>query len=499
MAYNHLRLALVYNDIDSLDLGITNLNASVKYFEDLGDTTTLIYAENTLGRVLEKQSNFEAAFMHYQTAHRIAKKVGNQEEVAFTLLSMASAKLALNEPAQSLDYANQARTFAVENGYPNSLKRSYDILHKSEEKRGNYQKALSYLSQYMVLSDSLNGVEVKERVAELETKYETAKKEAEIERLSLENELQMANLAKSRNAQLAIGIGSFMTIVALAVFYTQRNKKLRAETLHAHTTSVAQIDLSNNSLLEDLVMHTTSLQSLDLTSNPNLWRVYVYDNQLSEFDLRNGNNSWITSFRAEGNDLTCISVDDVAYSETNWSSVDGAAAFSTDCSNGANDILTFSFSEQTGAATIDATNHTIEIEVATGTSLTALEPTITFSEGASISPSGAQDFTNAVTYTVTAENYDEQEWTVTVTKKELTLGVSQLQNLSVYPNPTMGVVSIDGINQPFTVQVLDLGGKEMMTSNEKELNLSDLRTGMYLLHVELADGSTKVIRISKTN
>ncbi|WP_436517970.1 T9SS type A sorting domain-containing protein [Ekhidna sp. To15] len=186
-------------------------------------------------------------------------------------------------------------------------------------------------------------------------------------------------------------------------------------TLHAHTTSVAQIDLSNNGHLEDLVMHTTSLQSLDLTSNPNLWRVYVYDNQLSEFDLRNGNNSGITSFRAEGNDLTCISVDDVAYSETNWSSVDGAAAFSTDCSNGANDILMFSFSEQTGAATIDATNHTIEIEVEIGTSLTALEPTITVSDGANTSPSGLQDFTNAVTYTVTAENYDEQDWAVTVT------------------------------------------------------------------------------------
>jgi hypothetical protein len=83
----------------------------------------------------------------------------------------------------------------------------------------------------------------------------------------------------------------------------------------------------------------------------------------------------------------------------------------------ANDILTFVLEEQTGEATINDTAHTVAIEVENGTVVTALEPTITVSEGATIAPlsGAAQDFTSPVTYTVTAENEDTQEWVVTVT------------------------------------------------------------------------------------
>ncbi|WP_172675964.1 PKD domain-containing protein, partial [Croceitalea dokdonensis] len=92
-------------------------------------------------------------------------------------------------------------------------------------------------------------------------------------------------------------------------------------------------------------------------------------------------------------------------------------AQATDPRSSENDILTFNLDDETGTATIDATAHEIVAEVTNGTVLTALTPTITISGNATIVPSSgtAQDFTNSVVYTVTAENGDEQDWTVTVT------------------------------------------------------------------------------------
>jgi len=84
----------------------------------------------------------------------------------------------------------------------------------------------------------------------------------------------------------------------------------------------------------------------------------------------------------------------------------------------ATDITSFTLAAQTGAATINATAHTVAIEVAYGTSLTSLSPAITVSYGASIDPPGgtARNFTSPVTYTVTAEDETTtQVWTVTVT------------------------------------------------------------------------------------
>jgi hypothetical protein len=68
------------------------------------------------------------------------------------------------------------------------------------------------------------------------------------------------------------------------------------------------------------------------------------------------------------------------------------------------------------AGIIDETNHAITVILPVGTDKTALTPTITVSDKATVSPaSGAgQDFTNAVTYTVTAEDGTTQAYTVKV-------------------------------------------------------------------------------------
>ena len=81
------------------------------------------------------------------------------------------------------------------------------------------------------------------------------------------------------------------------------------------------------------------------------------------------------------------------------------------------DILTFTLSEETGEATINAEDHTVAIEVAEGTDVTKLTPTFTLSDGASSDPASGMegDYSDVVTITVTAEDETTQEWTVTVT------------------------------------------------------------------------------------
>jgi predicted extracellular nuclease len=82
-----------------------------------------------------------------------------------------------------------------------------------------------------------------------------------------------------------------------------------------------------------------------------------------------------------------------------------------------NDIISFTLPEQTGPATIDNTNHTVDIEVAYGTDVTSLVPTIEVSLFASITPESgvSTDFTSPVTYTVTAQDGTTQDWLVKVT------------------------------------------------------------------------------------
>jgi hypothetical protein len=80
----------------------------------------------------------------------------------------------------------------------------------------------------------------------------------------------------------------------------------------------------------------------------------------------------------------------------------------------AKDILTFSFTTPPATGVIAGTNITLAVPF--GTNVTALTPTITVSELATVSPASgvAQNFTNPVTYTVTAEDGTTQAYTVSV-------------------------------------------------------------------------------------
>ncbi len=98
------------------------------------------------------------------------------------------------------------------------------------------------------------------------------------------------------------------------------------------------------------------------------------------------------------------------------------------------EIITFATNlTQTGPATINSTNATVTINVPNGTVVTSVIPTIEISSMATINPASGvtQDFTNPLTYTVTAEDGTEKVWTVTVIVNPI-------------PTYTVSVVSANG-------------------------------------------------------
>jgi hypothetical protein len=90
------------------------------------------------------------------------------------------------------------------------------------------------------------------------------------------------------------------------------------------------------------------------------------------------------------------------------------APITTNPANPAKAITSFSFASPAVTGHINETNHTIEVAVPPGTVVTSLTPTIIHS-GASVSPSGAQNFSSPIFYTVTAADASTVDYKVTVT------------------------------------------------------------------------------------
>ena len=99
---------------------------------------------------------------------------------------------------------------------------------------------------------------------------------------------------------------------------------------------LTSIDVHQNIHLEYLECSFNKIKNIDISNNTALTNLFVDDNELISLDLRNGNNTNIVEFYASYNpSLTCINVDDVSWSNTNWLvsnyQIDAQHYFSTNC------------------------------------------------------------------------------------------------------------------------------------------------------------------------
>lgn len=109
--------------------------------------------------------------------------------------------------------------------------------------------------------------------------------------------------------------------------------------LNCSFNSITTLNLSQNIYLNDLNCRNNQLNSLDLSANTNLMDLICRSNVLTSLNVANGNNTNMTSFVAQANPLlTCIEVDDEAWSTSNWINIDAASSFSEDCTAGLNEV-----------------------------------------------------------------------------------------------------------------------------------------------------------------
>ena len=197
----------------------------------------------------------------------------------------------------------------------------------------------------------------------------------------------------------------------LTDLYCQRNK---LSSLNLISNAALVYLCCNNNLLTTLnvsgLVHLSlvecsynKLASLDFSTNTLLQELYCNYNSLTSLNVKNGNNTNISAsnFNATNNaDLTCIQVDDAAYSTANWTSKDDGASYNTSCGtvteiseigkvawsvypNPSNGLVNFRFTpENQGKTTIDIFSVTGELmyRVFEGALESGIEKTIQFTK-----------------------------------------------------------------------------------------------------------------------
>ena len=207
-----------------------------------------------------------------------------------------------------------------------------------------------------------------------------------LEKLYIANN-QLSVIDVSKNTKLKnLDVGK-NSLTSLNVY-----ELLNLETLSCYKNQLTTINLFSNKKLLTFIANENQLKTIDVRGNTNLFWIDVDDNLLENLTIKNGNNSKITTFSATGNSsLTCIEVDDVSFSETNWTQKDATATFSGDCAP-ANDDCSYAIPLVIGQNTpgdINSGNFTNATDCVAGTVIADVWYSITVPETGEFSIEGS--------------------------------------------------------------------------------------------------------------
>ncbi len=257
----------------------------------------------------------------------------------------------------------------------------------------------------------------------------------------------------------------------LTTLNTSQNSAL--EQLIVSTNQIGSIDLTQNTLLSTLWIGGNQLTTLDLSLNSNIVSLIVTGNQLTTLDLslnpnitnfvcnsinsitslnfKNGNNTIVTQFVTNNTpNLTCIEVDDVAYSTANWTNIDPANTFSLHCPLGETYVPDNNFENYlethdangTAVPMGDVTsmgNGVMDDYVTTANINTVLNLNISLQSIADLT--GIEDFTALETFSCSNNPIGSFDISQNVALKNLNCANTSISNLDVSQNTLLEVLT----------------------------------------------------------
>ena len=171
----------------------------------------------------EYQKDYPAALHYLQLAIDYNLQHNIVRSLSFNYNYIAHVYDKMGDPKRSLVYALRALAIAQQLRTPERLVNAYGQLSESYKALGRYDSALYYNTRYNALSDSLANLDKTRQIADMQAKYESVKKEAEIQRLNVEK-TQLVGSRNAKNRQILLLAAGLVTafLVAGMLFWLYR-------------------------------------------------------------------------------------------------------------------------------------------------------------------------------------------------------------------------------------------------------------------------------------
>jgi signal transduction histidine kinase len=241
-----LNLGNIYDEMDKLDSSVFYYEIAIDRSESYGDQRLMAMSYGGMSVTQQRLQNFDLAKHYIQKALPIRSNSNDLEGQAILFNNLGALFNEINKPDSGIYYLKESLKLSQLIGHKETSRDNYQGLSVSYEMKGDHKKALLAHKNYVLVKDSMLNETTNEQIAEIETKYETEKKEKEIAKQKVniaEQELKV----KQRN-YLLFGLFLFVIfIVAMgfSIYKQQRLKQERLEEENRLKDQISQVKIQN--------------------------------------------------------------------------------------------------------------------------------------------------------------------------------------------------------------------------------------------------------------
>ena len=183
------------------------------------DSVGLGYALNDLAEIATNENKLQQALNYIDQSTAIREKLGDAQGVAINYINKGENYFKFGQYQNAAIWMEKCLERSLAIGFTDLSRHTYDYLAKTYKAMGDYKKAYDWQERAIVFKDSLFNADRTRVIQEMQTKYETEKKEQQISLLNSENELKEATI--ERNYFLIVGLITLVLLISLG-FYLWR-------------------------------------------------------------------------------------------------------------------------------------------------------------------------------------------------------------------------------------------------------------------------------------
>ena len=222
--YNNL--ATIYYTFHDLDSSKMYCMLSINLAEEIKCTSEISDSYNVLAFILRKEKKYKEALDLDLKNLAIRISIGDSSSIAETYCRLGIDYCMLNDKPKCIENFTKSIEMYKMQGYKHQLMLTYQEFAKANLLMKDFEQAYYALENYMNLKDSALNSDLNSRFAEMQTKYETEKKEKENQLLIKESELKTSEL-KKKEMWMYFLVGGILLLLLLAffIFRSYRIKK----------------------------------------------------------------------------------------------------------------------------------------------------------------------------------------------------------------------------------------------------------------------------------